>query len=151
MLTACGWHLQGAAHLPAAYSTLHIESDDAYSDFYVELRRSLVASGVRVMESSENAHATIRVIRENAGQRVAAVSKLNTPEEFQVFYTADYSVSIDGAEVMPSQHLELTSNFSYDPNLVLAKEREQRTIQRALARELANTVMRRLAVSAPTK
>jgi len=144
-LTGCGWHLQGVTHLPQQFATTRIESDDAYTDFCRELRRSLVASGAQVTERPDRVRAVVRVHRDTTGQRIVAVSARNTPEEFQVFYTVDYSVTIDGVEVAPTQHVELTTNYSYNTAAALAKQREQLTIQQALARELANVVLRRLA------
>ena|SRR5215831_165437 len=142
--SACGWHLQGATHLPTALASIRIDSSDEYTDFYRELKRSLTASGVATSEQAGSARAVLRVHQDKAGERVAAVSPRNTPEEFQVFYAIDYSVAVDGVEVAPTEHLELTTNYSYDSSAVLGKEHEQRTIQQALARELANIVLRRL-------
>jgi outer membrane lipopolysaccharide assembly protein LptE/RlpB len=130
--------------LPSAFATVRVDSTDEYTDFYRELQRSLAASGVQTTEQA-NTRAVLRVQRDSFGQRVAAVSPRNTPEEFQVFYAVDYSVTIDGVEIAPTEHLELTTNYSYDPSAILAKQHEQRTIQQALARELANIVLRRLA------
>jgi outer membrane lipopolysaccharide assembly protein LptE/RlpB len=61
----------------------------------------------------------------------------------------DFSLDVGGAEVLPRQHVELTANYSYDTNAILAKQREQKTMQQALARELANQVVRRLANAKP--
>jgi LPS-assembly lipoprotein len=147
LVTACGWRLQGETHLPAIFATMRIESEDAYSDFYRELQRSLVASGAQVAATGDAARAVVKVRRESAGQRVVAVSARNTPEEFQVFYDVDYSVAIDGVDIGSVDHIELTANYSYGSSAVLAKQREQHRIQQALARELASIVLRRLATA----
>ena len=143
-LAGCGWHLQGSTRLPPAFAQTQIDTEDRYTDFYRELRRSLVTSGAQVAEQSDHARAVVRVRHDTTGQRIAAVSARNTPVEFQVFYSVDYSVAIDGIEVAPAQHVELTANYSYNTATVLAKQREQYTIQQALARELASIVLRRL-------
>ncbi len=143
--TACGWHLRGNLRLPTTLATTYIAADDEYTDFYRELRKALLEGGVQVPLSSSAAGAVIRIRKEAAGQRVAAVSARNTAEEFQVYYAVDYSFEVAGAEVLPPQHAELAANYSYDTTAVLAKEREQRTMQQALARELAAQVLRRLA------
>ena len=143
--TACGWHLQGNERLPPIYAATHIETEDRYTDFYRELRRAMIASGAQVLEQSEHARTIVRLRHDDFGERVSALSSRNTAEEFQVYYSVDYSVTVDGVEVAPTQHLELTTNYSYDANTVLGKQREQLTIQQALARELATVVLRRLA------
>ncbi len=153
-ISACGWHLQGSAHLPSVLAATKIAAEDEYTDFYRELRRALLAAGATVPSatpdaagSTQSSHsgAVVRVRNEVYGQRVAALSARNTPEEFQVFYMVDYSLDIDGVEVLPTQHLEMAANYSYDATAVLAKEREQRSMQQSLARELASRVVRGLA------
>jgi LPS-assembly lipoprotein len=66
-------------------------------------------------------------------------------EEYEVFYTVEYSVTSGGTELIPRQKLELTRDYSYDTTAVLAKEREQAVLREALAQDLAGLVLRRLA------
>ncbi|MBC7984429.1 MAG: hypothetical protein H7Y02_11300 [Candidatus Obscuribacterales bacterium] len=143
-LTSCGWQLRGVARLPAGITPVRIESADPYSHFYRELRRSLIAAGARVTDGDLPASAIVRVHGDATGQRILSVSARNTPEEYQVFYAVQYSVEVGGREVIIPQNLELTSAYSYDSRVVLAKQREQHSIQQALARELAGLVLRRL-------
>jgi LPS-assembly lipoprotein len=87
----------------------------------------------------------VHVKVDQTGQRVASVSARNTPEQYEVYYNIEYSVNLAGAEVIPVQRMELTASYSYDSTAVLAKQREQQSMQQALARELAGLVLRRLA------
>jgi LPS-assembly lipoprotein len=144
-LSGCGWHLQGSTRLPEAMSAIHIDTQDAYSDFYRELRAQLIAAGANVQTQASTARAVVRVKADQTGQRIASVSARNTPEQYEVFYSIEYSVNLAGSEVIPNQRMELTANYSYDSTAVLAKQREQQSMQQALARELAGLVLRRLA------
>jgi LPS-assembly lipoprotein len=141
----CGWQLRGTARLPETLATTYIAAEDQYTDFYRELRNALLEAGVQVPEQMNSAHAVVRIRVDSFGQRVAAVSSRNTPEEFQVYYAVEYSLDVGGSEFLPTNRMELTANYSYDTTAVLAKQREQRTMQQALARELASRVLRRLA------
>ncbi len=144
-LGGCGWHLQGTARLPATMATIHIDTQDAYSDFYRELRTSLLAAGAQVKTQEAGAQAVVHIKADQTGQRVGPVSARNRPEQYDVYYHIEYSVDLAGAEVISAHQLELTANYSYDATAVLAKQREQLSMQRALARELAGQVLRRLA------
>jgi LPS-assembly lipoprotein len=141
---SCGWQLQGSARLPETMQSIHIQTDDAYSDFYRELRTQLLTAGARVESNANAAKAIVRVKEDTTGQRVASVSARNTPEQYQVFYAIEYSVDLNGAQAIEPQQVEVTANYSYDATAVLAKQREQITMQKALARELAGMVMRRM-------
>ena len=72
------------------------------------------------------------------------MSARNTPEEYQVFYIVEYSVSDQNSELIEPQRVELTREYSYDQAAVLAKQKEQAILREALARELAALVVRRL-------
>lgn len=143
--SACGWRLQGTTRLPEVLATAYVETTDPYTDFNRALRESLQASGAHVVNDRAQATAIVRIRRESSGQRVLSVSTRNTPEEFQVFYSVEYSVEGEGRELIAPDKLELTRDYSYDETAVLAKQREQAVLREALARDLAGLVVRRLA------
>jgi len=144
-LSGCGWHLQGATRLPPSVSMTYIDTEDRYSDFYRALRDGLTAAGVTIAPDARSATAIVKVIKENTGQRVLSVSARNTPEEYEVFYQVEYSVSNQTDELIAPQKSELTRDYSFDERAVLAKQREQSVLQEALARDLAAQVVRRMA------
>jgi LPS-assembly lipoprotein len=151
VLSGCGWRLQGSQKLSGVMAVTYVDTDDSYTDFNRALRDSLRASGVHLTGNRAEATAVVRIIRDQSGQRVLSVSARNTPEEYEVFYTIEYSVSGHGqgenasAELISPQKIELTRDFSFDETALLAKQREQAILREALARDLAGLVVRRLA------
>lgn len=143
-LSACGWRLQGRSQLSEEMAITYVDTEDRYSDFSRALRESLRASGAQLASDKRNATAVVRIHDDESGQRVLAVSARNTPEEYQVFYVVEYSVSDRTGELIEPQRLELTREYSYDETAVLAKQKEQAVLREALARELAALVVRRL-------
>jgi LPS-assembly lipoprotein len=145
LLSGCGWRLQGTTRLPEIMSVTYVDTTDRYTDFNRVLRESLEASGARVAGDRSQATAIVRIRKDESGQRVLSVSARNTPEEYEVFYTVEYSVESPTGELISPQKLELTRDYSYDETAVLAKQREQGVLREALARDLAGLVIRRLA------
>lgn len=144
-LSACGWRLQGATKLSPTMTVTYVDAKDRYTEFNQALRERLRASGAKVTERSGDSTATVKIIKDESGQRVLSVSARNTPEEYEVFYAVEYSVVSGGNELIPPQKLELTRDYSYDTTAVLAKQREQAVLREALAQDLAGLVLRRLA------
>jgi len=144
-VSGCGWRLQGIQRLPAAMSITYVDAADRYSDFNRALRESLNAAGAQLVEDRTQARATIRVRRDESGQRVLSVSARNRPEEYEVYYVVEYSVEGVNGELLGVQMLERKRDYRYDEAALLAKQREQAVLRDALARELAGLVMRRLA------
>jgi LPS-assembly lipoprotein len=143
-LGACGWRLQGRERLSQTMNVIYVDAGDRYTDFNRALRDRLRASGAKITERSTDATAVVRIIKDQSGQRVLSVSARNTPEEYEVFYAVEYSVTSGGAELIPPQPLEVTRDYSYDTTAVLAKQREQAILRQALAQDLAALVLRRL-------
>lgn len=145
LLGGCGWRLQGTSKLSPVMATTYVETDDRFTDFNRALRDHLRASGARLADNRDEATAIVRIIRDVSGQRVLTVSGRNTPEEYEVFYSIEYSVQGRTEELIPPQKVELTRDYSYDETAVLAKQKEQSILREALARDLAGLVVRRLA------
>jgi len=145
-LSSCGgWRLQGMERIPSAMAVTYVDAADRYSDFNRALRESLNAAGAQLVEERKDARVVIRIRRDESGQRVLSVSARNRPEEYEVFYTVEYSVEGVNGELLEPQKLERTRDYSYDEAALLAKQREQAVLREALARELAGLVLRRLA------
>jgi LPS-assembly lipoprotein len=145
VLSGCGWQLRGHTRLPEAMSVTYVDAKDRYSDFTQALQAHLRASGARLVEEPARASASIRVLRDESGQRVLSISARNTPQEYEVYYIVEYAVSAGSTELLPTQRLELTRDYTYDEAAVLAKQREEASLREALARDLAAQVLRRIA------
>ena len=149
VLSACGWRLQGTARLPEIMAVTYLDSADRYSDFNRALSESLASSGARMTSNRNEATAVVRIRKDESGQRMLPVSARNTLEEYEVFYTVEYSVDGRNGELIPLQTLELTRDYSYDKTAAqLAVEHAahaQAVLREALARDLAGLVIRRVA------
>ena len=144
LASGCGFRLQGTAPLPEGVNRVHVVTRDQLSAFSIELARGLERAGAQRAASVGEADAVIRVRTDKTGRRVLSVSARNTPQEFEIFYTIEYSIDVGGAEVVPAQKLELTRNFSFDESQLLAKDLEEEILRDAMARDLADLVLRRL-------
>ncbi|MCU0976571.1 MAG: LPS assembly lipoprotein LptE [Steroidobacteraceae bacterium] len=145
-LAGCGFQLRGTAELSPRMATPYVDVPDRYTPFNAALESALRASGATPSRSREAASAVVRIHRDEVGRHVLSVTAQNTPAEYEVYYTVEYSVSANGEELLPPQSLTLTREYSYDETEVLAKQHEERLIREALARDLAGLVLRRLAV-----
>ncbi len=145
LASGCGFHLRGQAPLPEALATPYLESGDRYTPLYAALEARLRAAGARLATDPATASAVIHLHKDETGRELLSVSARNTPGEFEVYYTVEYSVSASGSDLLVRQQATLTRDFSYDETAVLAKEHEEQSLRAALADELAGLMLRRLA------
>ncbi|MFZ2508956.1 MAG: LPS assembly lipoprotein LptE [Steroidobacteraceae bacterium] len=145
LAAGCGFQLRGQAPLPAVFATPYLESSDRYTPLYAALESRLRAAGARPAVDKLSASAVIHLDQDETGRALLSVSARNTPGEFEVYYTAGYSVTAGGSELLARQQVTLTRDFGYDETAVLAKEHEEQSLRAALADELAGMILRRLA------
>jgi LPS-assembly lipoprotein len=141
----CGFQLKGAVSLPEGVWSVYVATNDELSPFAVELGRALDAAGAVRASSASEADAVIRVAQDRTGRRVLSVSARNTPQEYQVFYIVGYSIGRGDEQAVTPQQIELSRSYSFSESDLLAKDREEAILREALARDLADLVVRRLA------
>ena len=149
LLTGCGFHLQGAAHLPVAFKVTYLDAADRYTSFHQALSQQLTSAGAQIASQQAGANAVIEIVNDETSQRVLSISASNIPTEYELSYKIKYRVRLGEQEIVPLQSLVLMRSYSFTESAALAKEREQDIIRSALAKELAALVMRRLAVLSP--
>ncbi|HWZ61996.1 MAG TPA: LPS assembly lipoprotein LptE [Steroidobacteraceae bacterium] len=141
----CGFHLEGRTPLPAAVKTPYLETEDRQSDFVQSLRRALLMNGAQLSPRKDKASAVVTILKDSIKQRVLSVSNLNEPNEYELTYTVSFSVTAGEQELLAPQELSTTRDYSFDPHLLLAKGHEADVLRGAMAQDLADMVMRRLA------
>jgi len=131
--------------MPAAMRMTYVDTEDERSTFLLTLLSSLKASGTTIMPERAAATAVLHIEHDETGLRVLSVSAANKPTEYEIFYTIKYSVTSEGKELLSTQTLTLTRDYSFDETTLLAKEHEENILREALARDLTGIVMSRLA------
>jgi len=132
LLAGCGFHLQGRVVLPASLAAVRIEAIDPQSEFVHDLRAALLASGTHLDDEGDAGDVAVLHITEDT-------------TDYRLTYTVKLSVSHGAKELMPTEMHELSREYTFDETTMLAKQRERDTLVAALAAELADVTMRRLA------
>jgi LPS-assembly lipoprotein len=144
LVSACGFHLQGRVVLPESLSNTHVIAQDDQTDFVQGLRRALISSGSKLTEQSEKATGTVRIHKDEITQKIISVSANNIPREYEVTYSVEFSVEGPNGELLPSQKVSVTRDYSFDETKLLAKENEEAILREGMASDLVAIVMRRL-------
>jgi LPS-assembly lipoprotein len=143
-VAGCGFHLQGHSPLPVEFKVSYVDAHDRQSDFVQGLRNALLVSGVILTEDATAATATVHVLDDKHVLRTLSVSPDNLPREYELTYSVRFSVTSGDKELLASQDLSTTREYSFAVNELLAKQNEEAILQAALAHDLVDVVMRRL-------
>jgi LPS-assembly lipoprotein len=141
-LGGCGFRLAGGEHLPAVLAKPYLSVKDPYTDFSREFERELKSSGALLQLGRQDATATIEVTRDLIEQRTLAVSSRNIPTDYELRYTVTFDVKGPDDEILAPQTITLSRDYSFEENVLLAKEHEADILRAQMARDLATMAMR---------
>ena len=122
----------------------YIAANDRHSLFYRELRATLKASGVNLVDNAADATATFTISYDETDQRVLSVSARNVPTEYEVYYTIEYALHGGSNSLLEFQTLTLTRDYTYDSTLVLGKAREEELLREAIVDDLVRIVLKQI-------
>jgi LPS-assembly lipoprotein len=134
--------MKGASSVPSEMERTYIAATDQFSIFYRELKLQLRANGVQVVDSPAESTAILSIHFDKTDQRVLSVSVRNTPAEFEVYYSIEYSLDSGEKNLQPRQFITLTQDYTYDVTLVLGKAHEEQVMREAIVDDLVRTVLR---------
>ena len=131
--------------MPDALKAAYVQAQDPRSDFVQSLRKAMLISGAHPAEQKRGATAVVTIVKDEVTRRVLSVSAANRPTEYEVTYTVQFSVDAGDKPLLANQEVSATRTYSFDERLLLAKEHEEAILRDAMAKDLADIVMRRLA------
>ncbi len=143
-LSACGFRLAGSDPLPGLLARPYLSLKDPYTDFSREFERRLKGEGATVQALRANSTATIDVTKDLVEQRTLSVNAHNIPTEYELTYTVTFAVLGTDKEVMAPQTISLSKDYSFEENVLLAKQHEADILRQQMARDLVSIAMRRL-------
>ncbi len=152
-LTACGWRLQGAFHLPPEFSPVYVQDSGSGSRLGYELRDQLRLAGVTQTDSQKQAQAVIVISGDRIQRQLLAVDSAGKGRDYAVILRADYEVLRAGKSLQPRRSVQrrrdyLVSEAEGDP---LTDELRALEITDALRREVAREILRQLTIQAEAK
>jgi LPS-assembly lipoprotein len=145
MLAACGFRLAGSEKLPSILARPYLSVKDPYTDFAREFERQLKSQGALLQVGRQDATATIEVTKDVVEQRTLAVSARNIPTDYELRYTVVFDVKGPDSQLLAPQEITLSKDYSFEENVLLAKEHEADILRAQMARDLAGMAMHRLA------
>ena len=143
-LSACGWRLAGSHPLPAVLARPYLSLKDPYTDFSREFEHQLKSSGAALQSLRANSTATVEVTKDLVEQRTLSVSAKNIPTEYELTYTVTFTVQGADKVLLAPQTISLSKDYSFEENVLLAKEHEADILRQQMARDLVSIAMRRL-------
>ena len=143
-VSACGFHLREQVRLPAALSTLRVETVDTFSPLQRNLEQALRRAGATVTETA-NGHAVLRVFEQRMDRLPLSVGDTGRVQEFLLKYTVEFElVDSAGTVVLPRQKVELERDYAFDTQQAFGTPGEEELVKAELERDMVQTLLRRI-------
>ena len=123
----------------------YLELKDPYTDFSREFERELSGAGAKLQAVRDGATVSIEVTKDLVKQTTLAVSANNIPTLYELTYSVTFAVHGGGKELMAPQTINVSKDYSFEENALLAKEHEADILRAQMARDLVAIAMHRLA------
>lgn len=144
LLSGCGFTLRGSVDLPPHLQTLMLESTDRNSDIMREMRRTLIASNVTIVDQPREGIYRLGIGDEESGERVVSVNANARAGEYELSVSVPFQVRSGTDIVLGPETLTVEKIYLADPENAVAKAEEANLIRGEMRRELVNRIMRRL-------
>jgi LPS-assembly lipoprotein len=143
LLAACGFQLRGER--ATGLRSIHVPG----TGIALEIRRTLIGSPTRVMPSPEGAEAVLQILAENREKSVAAITAAGRVYEFQLALAVRYQMTIPGRgdPVIPPTEAVARRLITYSEAAPIAKEAEEQLLFKDMQLELADKILRQVAVA----
>ncbi len=143
-LAGCGFKLRQP--LPLSFNSAALVGFAPRSPLADELRRSLVAANVRVLDNPDRVEVVIQALADAREKAVVASTAAAQVRELQLRLRVHLRARTPGGrELMPAVDLLLTRDLSTSETAALGKAQEEDQLYRDMQLDVVQQVMRRLA------
>jgi LPS-assembly lipoprotein len=143
LLAACGFQLRGER--ATGLRSIHVPG----AGIALEIRRALIGSPTKVMPSAEGAEAVLQVLAENREKAVNTITGAGRVYEFQLTLSVRYQMTIPGRAdpvIAPTEAIARRL-ITYSEAAPIAKEAEEQLLFKDMQLELADKILRQVAVA----
>lgn len=145
VLSGCGFQLRSSAPVPAALQPLAVSCAAAIPAPLCQAVEDNLRLGGVELASRDAAHYRLNLGRFDQSQRTSAVTLQGAAAEYDLRQRVWIDViGVSEGPLLASIEIRSSETFRYDEDNVLAKEREQRSLESTLYQRLAQQILFRL-------
>jgi LPS-assembly lipoprotein len=150
LCAACGFHLAGSRPLPEDLKSVYIDVVNPYRvsepPLEIFLRAILQRRGAQIADSAAQARTVITLSELRETRNVLSIGLDGKALEFQLITRVRYRVTRGGQALLAPDMLEVTHDYSFNAQEVLAKEAEEQRLREYMQNDLAEMLALRLEV-----
>ncbi|GGI83631.1 LPS-assembly lipoprotein LptE [Shewanella hanedai] len=144
MFTAgCGFKLQGNYSIPEQLRTLHLSSQDQYSELTRLVRERLRLQGITLAEEADNIP-NLQILNDSLDRTTLSLYPTGNVAEYELTYHVTFSVSLPDQDAQQFD-VDIHRDYLDDPRTALAKSREMEMLLKEMRVQAADKMIQTLA------
>lgn len=148
LMGGCGFHWAGTRPLPPQMSSVYIDVVTPYSvskpPVDAALRARLLRRGALIAGNASAARTVLRITGLAETREVLSVDPFGKAVEYKLTSRLHYELLSDGRAAVPPDTMQVSRDYSFNAQQVLAKEAEEQRLQAFMQDELAELLLLRL-------
>ncbi len=141
----CGFQLRGSAGMPEDMTVTYVKGLNQYSDLVDDFVQALRVRKVDAVTAPDTLAATLQVNASNTEKLVQSVDTAGNVLEFEIRQTIRFTLyDREGNVLLPQQIVTQRRDFLFTSTDVLAKQREENIVRRALQRKVVDMALLRI-------
>ena len=141
----CGWQLRGYDQLnPLAQSTLpeleslNVISENRNNAFFRSFQRALLRQGIKLDDDSA---VQVEMSPETIRRQPLTYNRSGVPSQYQLTMSLAYFAYKNEIVLIEQREIVSRRNYDFDPNLIIAKDREEQVLLDEMRQELSNKIV----------
>lgn len=139
----CGFKLQGSYSIPEQLRTLHLTSQDEYSELTRLVRERLRLHSISLVEESDEIP-TLNILRDSLDRSTLSLYPTGNVAEYELTYHVRFAVSLPQGEAQTFE-VDIHRDYLDDPRTALAKSREMELLLKEMRIQAADRMIQTLA------
>jgi len=139
----CGFKLQGSYSIPEQLRTLHLTSQDEYSELTRLVRERLRLHSISLVEESDEIP-TLNILRDSLDRSTLSLYPTGNVAEYELTYHVKFAVSLPQGEAQTFE-VDIQRDYLDDPRTALAKSREMELLLKEMRIQAADRMIQTLA------
>ena len=142
-LTACGWHFDNGAAVPAELKTMALESSDPYSEMSMAMRKQLLSNNVNLVPAKQGVP-VLRLNKQTSSDKVASVFKQGREAEKVLTLDVEAAARLANGETYPIS-AKINRTFFDNSRAALARSAERDVIWNDMREQAARQLINKMA------
>lgn len=145
LVSSCGWQLRGHhptvksdKHTQVKLQALNVVSENRNNAFFRRFRDTLKSQEIQL---DSNAPVRVEFRPESLRRQPLTYARTGVPAQYQLTLTLEYFAARGQKVIVEQRRIISRRDYDFDPNLIIAKDREEQELLSEMRRELAERII----------